>query len=255
MTNLVTANSTIRHDAEPSLAGPSTAAGDYLRALFALGEGGRAATTTQVAERVGVRPASATAMLQKLATAEPPLVEYHKNHGARLTAAGERAALALIRCHRLLELFLHEKLGYAWDEVHDEADRLEHVISAEMADRLAEALGRPTRDPHGHAIPAADLSLPAEAALPLTELAPGHCAAVLHVSDEDAAALRRLAVLGVRPGVVATRDDAVADGVITLHLRDGATAMLSPADAARVFVSPLMTQPTHYTQCGDHTTP
>jgi len=255
MTNLVTANSSVRRGAEQTPAGPSVAAGDYLRALFDLGENGRAATTTQVAERVGVRPASVTAMLQKLATAEPPLVEYHKNHGARLTAAGEHAALALIRCHRLLELFLHEKLGYAWDEVHDEADRLDHVVSAALADRLAEALGRPTRDPHGHAIPAADLSLPAEAALPLTALTAGQRAAVLHVSDEDAAALRRLAALGVRPGVVVARDDSVTPESITLRLRDGTAVTLNPADAARVFVALPGPQPFDYTQCEACPTP
>ncbi len=255
MANLVATNIGVRKGARGSSIDSSVAAGDYLRALFALGEEGRSVTTTQVAARVGVRPASVTAMLQKLAAAGPPLVEYHKNHGARLTADGERAALALVRCHRLLELFLHEKLGYAWDEVHDEADRLEHVISAALADRLAEALGRPTRDPHGHAIPAADLSLPAEAALPLAELTPGHQAAVLHVSDEDAAALRRLAMLDVRPGVLISRDAADVDGAIPLRLCDGATATLSPADAARVFVSLSLAQPTHYTQRGDYTTP
>lgn len=254
MANLVAANRDVRRSAKGTAIDPTLAAGDYLRALFILGGEGRAVTTTQIAARVGVRPASATAMLQKLATAEPPLVEYHKNHGARLTAAGERAALALIRCHRLLELFLHEKLGYAWDEVHDEADRLEHVISAALTERLDEALGRPTHDPHGHAIPAADLTLPAEAALPLSELAPGYWTVVRHVNDDDATALRRLAALGVRPGVAVTRDAAVTAGAITLRLRDGTAVTLNPADAMRICVTPPPDGPAHYTQCGDHTT-
>jgi len=252
MTNLVTANSVVRQNTESASAGLSAAAGSYLRALFALGEDGGVVTTTRLAERVGVRPASATAMLQKLATAEPALVEYHKNHGARLTADGRRAALALIRCHRLLELFLHEKLGYAWDEVHDEAGRLEHVISPEVADRLAEALGQPTRDPHGHAIPAADLSLPAVATLLLSALAPGQWAAVLCVSDEDAAALRRLAALGLRPGAVVARSHATSNGAVPLRLRDGTTGVISAADAARVVVDLPAVELPDYTQFGDH---
>ena len=254
MTNLVAANLSVRQGAgRPSHPGP--AAGDYLRALFALGENGRAVTTTEVAGRVGVRPASATAMLQKLATAEPPLVDYHKNRGARLTAAGERAALAIVRCHRLLELFLHEKLGYGWDEVHDEADRLEHVISADLADRLAAALGQPTHDPHGHAIPAADLSLAIPAALPLSALTPGQSATVLHVSDDNAAALRRLASFNLRPGAIVTREEAAGDGAVRLRLRAGALIAVSPADAARVFVAPPRPESIDYTQSGDFDTP
>jgi DtxR family Mn-dependent transcriptional regulator len=213
--------------------------GDYLRALFTLAEGGTPgsrATTNELAARLTVRPASVTAMLQKLAAADPPLVEYHKHHGARLTAAGERAALALVRCHRLLELFLHEKLGFGWDEVHDEADRLEHVIGAALADRLAAALGHPTHDPHGHAIPAADLSLDAPAAVCLRDLPPGSTAVVAYVADEDAALLRRMDALGLRPGAAVV---VVAAGGADMRLRLGdapRTQTVTAVVAERVFV-------------------
>ena len=139
-------------------------------------------------------------MLQKMAAAAPALVDYHKSHGARLTADGEKAALTVVRCHRLLELFLHEKLGYKWDEVHEEADRLEHVVSADMAGRMAEALGHPTRDPHGHVIPAADLSFDQPVTVALRELNAGDSAVVQHVRDEDPQLLRYLDEIGLRPG-------------------------------------------------------
>ena len=205
---------------------------DYLRALYKLGRrnpAGEPVTTSQVATCLTVRPASATAMLQKLAALEPPLVDYHKSRGARLTAAGERAALAVVRCHRLLELFLHEKLGYSWDEVHEEADRLEHVISDEMAGRIAAALGHPTRDPHGQAIPAADLSLEHVAAVPLSHLPPGRAAVVRQARDDDPAVLRLFAALGLRPGAAITITDN-ANGVLRLRVAGGEVDL--PRDAA-----------------------
>lgn len=215
----------------------SPAVQDYLRALYQLATPNDSpVTTSQLAERLAVRPASVTAMLQKLAAAAPPLVDYHKSHGARLTADGERAALAVVRCHRLLELFLHEKLGYGWDEVHEEADRLEHVISAVMTERLESALGNPTRDPHGHAIPAADLSLPHTTAVPLTTLPPDVTAVVQAVADEDAGRLRYLAAVGLRPGVVVLAGGAAPSGdaaeAINLSINGGA------AIAAHILVEP-----------------
>lgn len=215
-----------------SVAGPtverssklSPAVEDYLRALYKLGRrkaAGEPVTTSQIAACLSVRPASATAMLQKLAAQEPPLVDYHKSHGARLTAAGERAALALVRCHRLLELFLHEKLGYSWDEVHEEADRLEHVISDEMAGRIAAALGHPTRDPHGQAIPAADLSLERIAAVPLRNLPPGAAAVVRQARDDDPALLRLFAALGLWPGTAVVLLGVAPNGALRLRVAGG----------------------------------
>ena len=194
---------------------------DYLRALYKLGRRnppGEPVTTSQVATCLGVRPASATAMLQKLAALEPSLVAYHKSHGARLTAAGERAALALVRCHRLLELFLHEKLGYSWDEVHEEADRLEHAISDEVTGRIAAALGHPTCDPHGQPIPAADLSLEHAAAIPLRDLPPGAAAVVRQARDDDPALLRLFAALGLWPGTALVLLGTEPDGALRLRV-------------------------------------
>lgn len=157
-------------------------------------------TTNRLADRLSVKPASVTVMLQRLAAAEPPLLVYHKHQGVSLTAAGEQAALGVVRHHRLLEQYLHEKLGYSWDEVHDEADRLEHVISDLMAARMAAALGYPTHDPHGHAIPGEDLSLAPTSGVSLDQLPVGETAVIQHVRDEDPELLRYLDQIGLRPG-------------------------------------------------------
>jgi DtxR family Mn-dependent transcriptional regulator len=216
----------------------SPAVQDYLRALYLLASrhptGGRV-TTSRLAAQLTVRPASVTAMLQKMAALEPGLVDYHKSRGAQLTPAGERAALGVVRCHRLIEMFLHEKLGYGWDEVHEEADRLEHVISDELAERLSAALGHPRRDPHGHAIPAADLSLEHAAALPLRELAAGQRATVQQVQDDDPALLRRFEALGLRPGALITLVDAPPGGPLRLRV-SGRAVVLDATAAEHIFV-------------------
>lgn len=216
----------------------SPAVEDYLRALYKLGRRNppnEPVTTSQVAACLDVRPASATAMLQKLAALEPPLVDYHKSHGARLTAAGERAALAMVRCHRLLELFLHEKLSYSWDEVHEEADRLEHAISDEMAGRIAAALGHPTRDPHGQPIPAADLSLEHVAAIPVRALPPGAAAVVRQARDDDPALLRLFAALGLWPGTALVLLGSAPDGALRLRVAGGDVELAAGA-ADHLFV-------------------
>ena len=127
---------------------------DYLKAILELGgaEDSRVSTNA-LAERLGVRTPSVTGMLQKLAAQRPALVLYEKHRGVRLSAAGKRRAWELIRHHRLLELFLHDVLKYSWDEVHEEAERLEHFISERFEDRVAAVLGDPEIDPHGHVIP------------------------------------------------------------------------------------------------------
>ena len=133
---------------------------DYLKAVYELTREAERASTNGLAEYLDVAAASVTGMLQKLAESEPPLLEYRKHRGVQLTKEGEKVALETIRHHRLLELFLHEILGYDWDEVHEEADRLEHFISERFEERIAAALGNPQHDPHGDPIPGADLSLP-----------------------------------------------------------------------------------------------
>lgn len=139
---------------------PTLAAQDYLRAIYEMTTAEASAdrvadrvTTSRLAGRLAVRPASVTVMLQKMAAADPALVEYHKSRGARLTAAGEVAALEVVRCHRLLETYLHEVFGFGRDEAHDEADRLEHGVSPAMTERIADALGHPTHTPDGDPIP------------------------------------------------------------------------------------------------------
>jgi DtxR family transcriptional regulator, Mn-dependent transcriptional regulator len=131
---------------------------DYLREIYKLGEGGGRVSVTALAKRQGVSPASASAMVKKLAALE--LAAHQPYHGIELTAAGERVALEVIRHHRLLELYLAETLGVHVDEVHDEAERLEHVLSEELGERIDKALGFPTHDPHGDPIPDANLKWP-----------------------------------------------------------------------------------------------
>ena len=140
-------------------------------------------------------------MLQKLAALEPPLVVYEKHRGVQLSKAGKKRALEIIRHHRLLETFLHQVLGYPWDEVHQEAERLEHFISERFEERIAAKLGHPEFDPHGHAIPALDGSLPSHEPRTLSQLKPGQTAKVESVSDKDPEMLRYLATQGIRPGV------------------------------------------------------
>jgi len=130
----------------------------YLRAIYKLGESGDSVSTTALAREMGVSPASASAMVKKLAALE--LVAHEPYRGVSLTPAGEQVALEVIRHHRLLELYLAETLGIHVDEVHDEADRLEHALSEELEARIDEALGYPTHDPHGDPIPDAELRWP-----------------------------------------------------------------------------------------------
>jgi len=136
----------------------SVAIQDYLKGVYKLQEANGSATISALARGQGVSPASASAMVKKLAALE--LIEHQPYRGARLTAAGERVAVEVIRHHRLLELYLAETLGVDVDDVHAEADRLEHVISEELEERIDRALGYPTHDPHGDPIPAADLTWP-----------------------------------------------------------------------------------------------
>lgn len=174
---------------------------DYLKAIYSLTENNSSASTTALAARLGVAPASVTGMIQKLASSSPPLVVYHKHQGATLTPQGKRAALEVIRHHRLIETYLVETLGYGWDEVHAEADRLEHAISEDFEARIAAALGNPARDPHGELIPTAELTMPADADVPLSSLRPPQKATILRVRSDDPALLRHVESLRLVPGV------------------------------------------------------
>jgi DtxR family transcriptional regulator, Mn-dependent transcriptional regulator len=172
---------------------------DYLKAIYELTASGESASTNDLASRLEITPASVTGMIKRLSSTEPPLVEYKKHRGVILTAEGRSVALEIIRHHRLLELFLHETLGYTWDEVHEEADRLEHVISEEMEERIAQALGNPAHDPHGEPIPTRDLRLPPISDLPLSDLRPGQKAKIEWVDASDMELLRYLSTLCLVP--------------------------------------------------------
>jgi DtxR family Mn-dependent transcriptional regulator len=172
---------------------------DYLKVIYELTGQGDRASTLEIAEGMRVKPASVTGMLQRLAAYDPPLVDYQKHHGVALTTAGRQAALEVVRHHRLLETFLHQKLGYSWDEVHVEADRLEHVLSEALEERIATALGNPDYDPHGEPIPTRELILPQASSLRLSEMRPGEQAVVERVEPFDPDALRYLAALHLLP--------------------------------------------------------
>jgi DtxR family Mn-dependent transcriptional regulator len=172
---------------------------DYLKTIYELTRSNERATTNQIADRMGVTPASVTNMIQKLAATDPPLLDYRKHRGVQLTLEGERVALEIIRHHRLLEMFLHQTLGYSWDEVHEEAERLEHVISEEMEERIAVSLGDPQHDPHGDPIPSRDLQMPESTDVTLSQLRPFQKAQVMRVSDSDPDLLRYLSEMGVEP--------------------------------------------------------
>jgi DtxR family Mn-dependent transcriptional regulator len=211
---------------------------DYLKHIYELNEHGGAASTNNLANRLSIAPASVTGMLQRLANSQPPLVIYKKHQGVTLTKNGEKAALEVIRHHRLLETFLVNTLGYSWDEVHYEADRLEHVISENFEARMAAALGNPTRDPHGELIPTADLIMPADESCPLASLRTDETAIVRRVSDDDPALLRHLREIGVVPEVkVTVKNYSEFDGNLTLQVEgQKSNVVLGTAITSQIFV-------------------
>ena len=173
---------------------------DYLKNIYELTEDGESASTNALAAKLKVSAPSVTGMIQKLASSKPPLVEYQKHQGVTLTKEGKKAALEVIRHHRLLEAWLVQTLGYSWDEVHEEAERLEHVISEDFERRIAAAMGHPLRDPHGEVIPTADLKMPLEDSTPLSALRPNKKGIVQCVKAADTDLLRYLDSLGLVPG-------------------------------------------------------
>jgi DtxR family Mn-dependent transcriptional regulator len=178
---------------------PSEAIEDYAKAIYSLAhQGDGTVATNALAERLGVTPASVSAMVKKLD--ERGLVRHVRYRGVALTPAGERVALEVMRHHRLLETYLAEHLGVPWDRVHQEAEALEHVLSEYLEARIAAKLGHPTHDPHGDPIPSASLELPTEDTSRLSDLAPGDRGRFVRVSDADPAMLRYLDERGVTLG-------------------------------------------------------
>ena len=214
---------------------------DYLKHIYELNEHGSSASTNDIATRLNIAPASVTGMLQKLACAKPPLVVYKKHQGVTLTKNGAKAALEVIRHHRLLETFLVNTLGYSWDEVHCEADKLEHVISEDFEARMAKALGYPTRDPHGELIPTIDLTMPTDESCPLASLRIDETATVRRVSDDDPALLRHLREIGVVPEVkITVKNYSEFDGNLTIKVEgQRPNVVLGTAITTQVFVDKL----------------
>ncbi len=171
---------------------------DYVKAIYQLGGDDGSVNTTALAERLRVTPAGTSHMLRQLA--QIGLVDHTPYYGVRLTAEGSRVALEIIRHHRLAEQFLVQVLGYAWDEVHEDAERLEHAMSERLEARIADKLGNPESDPHGEPIPTLAGTVPAATECPLSLVPVGAIVRVRRVSDHDPAKLRYLAELGLTPG-------------------------------------------------------
>ncbi len=174
---------------------------DYLKAILELsGAAGERVASNALAAHLEVRAASVTGMLQKLAAERPSFVKYEKHHGVVLTELGKRRALEIQRHHRLLERFLHDVLDFSWDEVHEEAERLEHYISERLEDRIAAKLGDPETDPHGHIIPEKDGVVVERQEVALSKWPCGVPAVISSVSDRDPQALREMKRMGLMPG-------------------------------------------------------
>jgi DtxR family Mn-dependent transcriptional regulator len=226
---------------------------DYLKAIFEIeiGEPAGAAGTNEIAQRLGIAPASVTGMLRRLA--EQGLIIYERYRGVRLSDAGRRAALRTIRRHRVIEAYLARALGYPWDRVHDEAEQLEHAASDELIDRMAAAIGEPTTDPHGAPIPTREGTLDTPTLVALADVTVGEVVRIRQVGDKDPERLRYLAELGITPGTdVRVVARAPFGGPITLRIvRKGREGLrmagrglgaadreraIGPALAAQIFV-------------------
>jgi DtxR family Mn-dependent transcriptional regulator len=193
---------------------------DYVKTIYALALEESPVSTSRIATARSVKPASATSMIQRLAKLH--LVNYEKHYGVTLTETGERLALEVIRHHRLLELYLMEALGFRWDEVHEQADILEHVISEKLEERIAAALNHPEFDPHGDPIPALDGTMAIKDTTALSDMVAGERARVARIPDDsNSELLRYLAGLGLVPGaLVSIVEVAPFLGPLTVEVED-----------------------------------
>jgi DtxR family Mn-dependent transcriptional regulator len=218
---------------------PTEAIEDYAKAIYALSlRGDGTVTTNALAERLGVTPASVSAMVKRLA--DRGLAEHVPYRGVALTADGRRVALEVLRHHRLLELFLAEHLGVPWDRVHEEAEALEHVLSEYLEARIAAKLGDPTHDPHGDPIPDAGLHIDEGESRSLSDCAPGMRGSFARVSDAEPEMLRYLDDRGVRLGdELEVVDRQPFGGPLTVRVGDRLHTLGGRlADAMRVEVRP-----------------
>lgn len=228
---------------EPSYTGPVE---DYLKAIYELERATGSAATNDVARRLGIAPPLVSWMVRRLA--RQGLLEYERYHGARLTPSGQRAALRILRRHRVIETYLARMLHYPWDEVHAEAERLEHAVSDQLVDRMAIALGEPTVDPHGAPIPTRDGTVAERPfAESIADLSPGDRARVVGVSDDDPARLRYLAELGLVPGAAfVVVGQAPFEGPITLRVgppENETEQSIGLGLAGAVLVEPVLPHP------------
>ncbi|MEP6493697.1 MAG: metal-dependent transcriptional regulator [bacterium] len=210
---------------------------DYLKVIFELEAGEGVAGTNEIAAELGVAPPSVSGMIRRLA--DNGLIAYERYRGVRLTKTGRRAALKTIRRHRVIEAYLTSALGYPWDRVHDEAERLEHAASDELIDRMAAAIGEPTTDPHGAPIPTREGTLEEPPVVPLASVAEGKRVRVQRVGDRNPEQLRYLAELGITPGQkieVLTR--APFDGPISLRV-GRAVRSIGSGLASQILVAPI----------------
>jgi DtxR family Mn-dependent transcriptional regulator len=209
---------------------------DYLKTIYEIERQGDAALTSDIATRLAIAPASVSGMIRRLA--DQGLVKHERYHGVRLTNIGRTAALRTLRRHRILECYLAQVLGYDWDRVHEEAERLEHAASDELIERMATALGDPTVDPHGAPIPTRDGAVDETRHVSLAELEDGVSARVLRMADEDGEFLRYLAGIGIIPGAeLQVNQRAPFDGPIEVQV-GGLTHSVGVSAASRVFVEP-----------------
>jgi DtxR family transcriptional regulator, Mn-dependent transcriptional regulator len=226
---------------DPSITGPIE---DYLKAIYDIELQGGAASTNEIATRLSFAPGSVTGMVRRLA--DLGLLSYERYHGVRLTQAGRRAALRTLRRHRVIESYLVNALGYDWDGVHDEAERLEHAASDDLIDRMAAAIGEPSVDPHGAPIPTREGAIDETQYCTLADLGPGHRVRVVRVTDEDPEVLRYFAELGIRPGASLAVLAREYDGPITVAMGDERLS-LGTGLAGRVMVDLVsdVTAPAH----------
>ena len=210
---------------------------DYLKALYKLQQDNTPVSTNVLAERLQVAPASATAMVKKLAQAG--LVEHIPYQGCRLTGQGQQLALKMVRRHRIIEQFLQQVLHYGLDEVDEEAEVLEHAVSDKLVERMWQVLGCPSHDPHGSPIPDQQGRLPAETARPLPDFDIGQRVRIVRLKDRSPAELRYLHQLGIEPGSTLTiADKAPFDGPLTLETGRGQHHPLDHDLAAAILAEP-----------------
>ena len=210
---------------------------DYLKAILELsGPGEQRVASNALAGHLDIRTASVTGMLQRLARQRPSFVKYEKHRGVVLTELGKRRATEVLRHHRLLERFLHDVLDFSWDEVHDEAERLEHYISERLEDRIAAKLGDPDVDPHGHVIPEKDGAVPVREEVALSKWPCGVPAVISSVSDRDPSALREMKRLGLLPGTGLLVDPGVRNASLLVRIGGRSPCRLSHELAGEVLV-------------------